>query len=152
MVLDTNTHANAGLAGLPFREDFISARECPIKRQAKHRLIILPGEPGSDSPKVSLASDIPSCHVFSFSDLDAYRHVNTVRYVALLMNQFPLEFHDAMRVSRLELSFLHEGEYGKEIEVLRSDVADNPDVSTFLLRRKIDKESVMYSRIFFKRR
>lgn len=47
-------------------------------------------------------------HTFRYSDIDANRHVNTVRYVELLLDRWPMEFHDAHRVKRLEVSFMRE--------------------------------------------
>ena len=155
MVLDTYTHANAGLDSLPFREDYISDEICPIKRQAKHRLIMLENEEGAESPRVLKASSPIVLHKFLYSDLDAYRHVNTVRYVALLMSQFSLSQHDENRVARIELSFLDEGEYGKEIEILRNNPEDEhalENSTSFLLRKADNKEAILYSRVFFSKR
>ncbi|MDE6273076.1 MAG: MBL fold metallo-hydrolase [Muribaculaceae bacterium] len=155
MVLDTLTHANAGLSGLPFRDEFISKRECPIQRQGKHLGIIPSSESESAKGKYLQAEGEPAGHVFLYSDLDAYRHVNTVRYVALLMNQFTLKEHDDYRVGRLELSFLHEGEHDQPIDILRAPIPSRNEDSrgyAFQLRRKADKNPILFSRLWLDKR
>lgn len=155
MVLDTVTHANAGLESLPFQEEYLLPRECPIARPGKHRLMMLPSELNGDESRVVVADPVPATYTFAYSDLDAYRHVNTVRYVTLLMNQFSLEEHDDYRVERMELSFLCEGAYGMTVEILRTAVdSDHADVkiTDFMLRSKADRHPILYARIFLRRR
>lgn len=157
MVLDTETRANAGLEHLILPEGIISMRDCPIERQAKHQLLYAPGE-DAPSAKALQADAAPGSYRFSYCDLDAYRHVNTVRYVALLMNQFSLTEHDAMRVARFELSFLHEGAYGMTVDVLRSKIADSAQRESgeekpgnsyaFMLRNNDGNTPILYSRVF----
>lgn len=161
MVLNTTTHSNAGLQGLNFNPDYIYERECPIARQGKHLPIIKQDEIKDASGKCLLADSIGE-HVFKYSDLDAYRHVNTVRYVQLLMNQFSLKEHDEYNIARIELAFLNEGQYGETLEILRhafekdsdmSVTSDNPDKSyAFLLRKKSDATPVLFAKIFLKPR
>lgn len=150
MVLDTVTHANAGLDRLPLKEEYISGKECPIERQGKHLNLVPPQELASASGKFLKADQEIGIHRFLYSDLDAYRHVNTVRYVSLLINQFPLDVHDKYRVGRLEISFLQEGQYDRPIEILRAEIdAMKPESNgyAFQLRRKEDKEKVLFARM-----
>lgn len=156
MVLDTKTRANAGLTALDIDERFISPLPSPdMKRQAKHLAIVSQEESASATGKFLIADREVNLHTFLYSDLDAYRHVNTVRYVQLLMNQFSLKEHDENFVERLELSFLHEGEYGKEIEILRAvQPSEDKDIieNALLLRRESDKTPILFSRIRLKHR
>lgn len=128
MVLDTATRRNAGLTGLAFDENLISSKPCPIERQAKHCEI-----EGNPSAK----------YRFKYCDLDAYRHVNTVRYVQLLLNQNPLDLYDCKKVGRFELSFLHEAVYGETVDIMRKDEA-------FFLRDSDDKHGVLYARLIMR--
>lgn len=158
MVLDTLTRANAGLDKLPFKKEYLSPRQCPIPHQGKHLNLKLPSEIDGKERRVVVADPNPVTYTFQYSDLDAYRHVNTIRYVRLLMNQFTLEEHDAARVRRLELAFLDEGAYGMTIEILRAnaDVKDeeHPDqkVTDFLLRDKATRNPILFSRVFMEPR
>ena len=167
MVLNTETHSNAGLQGLNFSSEYIKDNICPISRQSKHCLIVTEEEAINAKGQFLIADKITE-HVFKYSDLDAYRHVNTVRYVQLLMNQFSLETHDLYYVSRLELAFLNEGKYDEKLEILRhffdkqnifmesgqSDKnADNDSMSfAFLLRYSQDHTPVLFSKIYLKKR
>lgn len=150
MVLDTETHSNAGLTALPFRNEFISNMECPIARQARHSLIILP-EDAESAPARSIVANCPVDTIrFRYSDLDAYRHVNTIRYVAKLMDRYSLEEHDTKYVNRLELSFLHECKYNTPIHVLTHHTEE---CDTYLFR-EADSERVplLYARVYRKMR
>ncbi len=165
MVLDTVTHANAGLDSLPFRKEYLCKRECPIPRQTKHLQMKLAEELTPTDRRVVVADPDPARYTFLYCDLDAYRHVNTVRYVTLLMNQFTLAQHDASRVRRVEFSFLDEGAYGMTVEILRSRLpsssadddgeqisSDKAYDSAFLLRDAATKNPIFFAKVFFEDR
>lgn len=123
MVLNTVTRENAGLSHLTLPEVMISGRKCPIERPAKH-LTIVPEDykQGEELPKNLLrATAKPFEYTFRYTDLDFYRHVNTVRYVSMLLNRFTLPEMDATMVKRLELSFMHECRCDETVTLLRSD-------------------------------
>ena len=86
------------------RESITAARESAVKPCGRHRTLV-----GDDL--------VFSYHTFSYSDLDSNRHVNTVRYVDLLMDMWPLEFHDNHEVERIEVSFMKECRYGETAEL-----------------------------------
>lgn len=98
MVMDLTTHANAGLDHLQIPYGVVSDRPCPIPRQSRHKPLI--------DPEVML-------YRFVYSDIDFYRHVNTLRYIQLLLNRFSLEHFDAFRIARFEIAFMHECYYGE---------------------------------------
>ena len=146
MVMHTRTHANLGLSHLSLDPSLLRDRP-PIEKQAKHCRILLPEEKAERRPA---DLDAAQCYgyTFKYCDLDSYRHVNTVRYVILLLNCFTLSEHDETRLHRLELSFLHEARYGEATQLLRSDAPDNPLHSSFLLRRASDGEALMFARLY----
>lgn len=149
MVLDTVTRENAGLSHLSLDDELIAGIEAPIARQAKHLEIYPEFTPPQNIKRGGILATAPiETHTFKYCDLDAYRHVNTVRYVALLLNQFTLEEFDATRVKRLELSFLHEANYGKSVDILRNDNYESSDcLSSFYLRDSSADTPILYSRI-----
>ena len=104
MVLNYNTRENAGLSHLHLAPDMICSEKVPIARSGRHTVTK------------------PSCPVrsytFKYCDLDFYRHVNTVRYLELLLNSFTLEEMDDCVVRRLDLAFMHEGRYGETVNIL----------------------------------
>lgn len=147
MVMHTITHTNVGLSHLKIHDDIIVGNKPPIDRQAKHIEII-----ESDKTNGNLTNTLPmtdKIYDFSFKycDLDSYRHVNTVRYVTLLLNRFSLEQMDSTYVTRMELSFLHEGKYGVKTQLLRNDNNDKL-ISSFMLRRNEDLTPIFFARIF----
>lgn len=147
MVMTTDTHENYGLSHLSFPPEFISDRACPVPRQAKHHPILRADAEGTDGQ--SRATEPPAFYRFKYCDIDYYRHVNTVRYVSLLLNQFPLEFHDNNILRRFELNFLHEASYGMTVEILRCD-SDGDTAIT--LSREGSVQPLLYSRLKFRPR
>ncbi|MDE6137508.1 MAG: hypothetical protein K2F97_08545 [Muribaculaceae bacterium] len=64
---------------------------------------------------------------FGYSDIDFNRHVNTVRYIAHVLNHWPLHHHDRYAVRRLDMAFNRELRYGDPAELR---VATAPDGHT----------------------
>lgn len=133
MVMDTRTHENAGLSHLRLDPAMIvPSTPCPIERQARHMHI---GSKDSDRR-----------YTFGYCDIDFYRHVNTVRYVVMLLNGYTLEEMDARYVRRLELSFLHEGRYGSTVDIRRRDIPGSGR-SEYLIYDPGMQREVLYARI-----
>lgn len=107
MVLNTETRENAGLGHLHLAPDHISGEAVPIAKPGRHPAL------NADAPAKR--------YVFQYGDLDFYRHVNTVRYVTMLLNQFTLAEMDETQVERLELAFMREGRYGEAVDLRRQD-------------------------------
>ena len=147
LVLDYERHINFGTSHLQLSKDDIAGEGVPIARQEKH-IMILPEEAELPATKKILVANHPVVnHRFLYCDLDYYRHVNTVKYVALLLNQFSLEEHDSTIINRLELSFLHEAGYGEETLLLRHDDTDNPLNSSFQLSDKKNGNVLLFARV-----
>jgi len=89
--------------------DLCSARECPIAPMPRLTTISAP------------ESVIPV--VFTYSDIDFNRHVNSARYVEHIANAFPLDWHDHNRVSRLDIAYIREARPG-DVAQLRLSRAD----------------------------
>lgn len=131
MVLNTVTHENFGLSHLTLPDGSISDRPCPISRQEKHVDISRYNTP--DSSSSSLTANVEDrLYTFQYNDIDFYRHVNTVRYVSLLLNSYSLDDFDRNYLSRLELSFLHEGNFGETVEIRRFNHSDPHPSGSFL--------------------
>lgn len=115
MVLNTVTHENYGLNHLSLAEEDIEGTKVPIALQARH-ILILP--PGQEEMRPHLTANRPTTqYTFKYNDIDFYRHVNTVKYVAILLNQFTLQEFDKCFAQRMELSFMHEGKYGETVDI-----------------------------------
>lgn len=135
MVLNTKDRSNAGLSQLAFNREWISDRECPIPMQEKHTRIA----PTPDN----------ATYRFKYCDIDFYRHVNTTRYIALLLNQFSMEEYDRGILGRLELSFLHEASYGMDIKIMKNVSESDPHVYQLYLESADGSTPILYSRMRF---
>lgn len=146
MVLNMNTHENFGLSHLSIPEGCEDPqRPCPIARQGKHPEILPYGESRTEgSGKRQVATVPDTFYTFKYNDIDFYRHVNTVRYLTLLINQFSLDDYDRNFVGRLELSFLHEGAYGMKVAVRRHTEGD---VNSFSIVNTADGQPILFSRL-----
>ncbi|MDE6768589.1 MAG: hypothetical protein K2J78_02565 [Muribaculaceae bacterium] len=146
MVMSTIDHSNVGLSHFTLSDELIKGIPAPIERQAKHGLIVS-SENASDIPGGAILATHPVFdYRFQYCDLDSYRHVNTVRYVTLLLNRYSLDTFDTSFVKRLELSFMHEARYGMDTQLLQHD--DESGKSSFLLREK-DGQPLFYARLMF---
>lgn len=121
MVLNTRTRENAGLSHLSLAPEMISGETCPIAKPARHAQVLHYGSL-EEPQRGSLRATAPDfIYTFQYSDLDYYRHVNTVRYVSMLLNRFSLAEMDETQVSRLEMAFMHESRYGESVCLTRAD-------------------------------
>ena len=154
MVMDTRTRENAGLSHLTLPEGMTGSRECPIDRQAKHLAVV-----DIDSAEVNSRTTIRATrpaghHTFQYCDLDFYRHVNTVRYVSLLLNQFPLEYHAKNVARRLELNFLHEAGYGEMLDILVAHDSEEEEnsLASISLNDSTSGSPILFARLAFQKR
>ncbi len=135
MVLNTSDRSNAGLSGLNFKQEWISNIQCPIPMQEKH---------------VKMESDgHEPIYRFKYCDIDFYRHVNTVRYIDLLLNQFSMQAYDDNIVNRLELSFLHEASYGMEVRIMKQMIDTDRQLYRLYLESADGTRPILYSRLRF---
>ena len=70
-----------------------------------------------------------STYTFKYCDIDFNRHVNTIRYLDLVLNQRPLEFYDSNCISRLSVSFDHECYFGETVDLITGPAAREPEAS-----------------------
>ena len=98
VIIELGSHKSAGTAGTVMPPELIAALDCPIPKFIRQR----PFEP----------SEVTE-YVFKYTDIDFYRHVNTVKYIALLLNQFTLEDFDTHILSRCDIAFARESKYGQ---------------------------------------
>lgn len=153
MVLNTLTREGVSLEHLNLDQSLISENlVCPIRRQAKH-IPILPM--GSTPLHGELVATAPAkAYQIKYCDIDYYRHVNTVRYVAMLLNQFSLQDFDKAFAQRIEMSFLHEARYGMPLEILRHDTpaAEETMTTAFSIADSDNRQPLLFARLFLKSR
>ncbi len=107
--IDLEKRVAADLTVLDTAPMINTERHSPVKRQER-----------PSSPAVVTTE---RQYRFMFSDLDFYRHVNSVRYVETILNQWSLERYDRQEIERFEIAFNHECHYGDVVDI-KSDDSD----------------------------
>lgn len=129
-VIDLESHSNAGTSSIPFDPNLISKKNFPFENLRKiHKS----------------EQHITNDYVFRYTDIDFYNHVNTVRYIELLLNQFPLSLYEKSHIKRLDVSFRNEAHFGEKVEIDLSELEERK--YAIFLRR--DKECLLESQIIF---
>lgn len=86
-------------------------------------------------------------YTFRYCDLDFNRHVNTVRYIDLILNRWPLDHFDRNLVRRFDIAFSHEC-YFHDVVLVRTD-PEGPVNDCELLR---EGQKVVSARITWQER
>lgn len=60
-----------------------------------------------------------------YSDLDINRHLTTTRYIDFMVSCFDLAWHDANRITRLDVMFMRETLPGATVEIASTAVSDH---------------------------
>ena len=102
VVINLATRESVDISKLSYIRENVLGKECPIAPQGRLKL-----------QQVTRSQD----HTFGYVECDLNRHVNTVRYLELLLNQFPLETYDALMVQRMEIAFTKETRYNETVKV-----------------------------------
>ena len=113
-VINTETRAGADISRMEWISSLVPDKVCPVEKPSRLRPL-----------KDFLA--VP--YRFTYCDLDFNRHVNSARYIELLLNQWSLEFHDAYRLTRFEIAYMRQAYYGEEVEVRMADVECGGDTT-----------------------
>ncbi|MCM1110843.1 MAG: thioesterase [Clostridium sp.] len=131
--INLETRRPADLSQLVVGRDLTSPRECPFEAQPKLR-------------EFTEATDIEH-YRFVPTDIDFNRHVNSTRYIELILNQWSLDFFDRHSISEFDIAYKSEAHYGDRaaIKMIRDERA---------AQIQIDGETGCYclSKIRFSRR
>lgn len=112
------------------QEAILAEQECPIAPCGKHRP--LPAD-----------AQAALTRRFAYSDIDTNRHVNTVRYVEMLMDCFTADFHADHDVVRLEVTFMRECTYGELATIYLLPSTDDAEL-------RVDESPRIHFRLAFK--
>ncbi len=78
-----------------------------------------------------------------YIDLDLNQHVNNARYVELLLDSYPLEFHASHQVCALTISFQNESKYG-DVLVIARKIDREPAGRHQVAARLVDEEKGIF--------
>ena len=102
------------------RDSFpIADVECPIERTPRLRT--------PESERVQSSE-----YTFKYCDLDFNRHVNTIRYLHLILNHWPLEHYDKFTAARFDILFHHECHFGQTVRLLVEEEGKHADCAIVL--------------------
>ena len=110
MVIDTAAHTGATTDRLPFKTEMAADRDCNIASSER----TAPLKPSDERTEVFE-------YTYRYSDIDVYRHVNTVKHIRTLIDTMTLERMDRDRITRLDIAFMHEGNYGSSVNIMRRE-------------------------------
>lgn len=114
VAIDMNTRAPGDLSKLESLAVTVSDRPCPISKQGRMRPLVNKTREGQ--------------YQFRYSDIDFNVHVNSVKYIELILNQWSLEYHKSHTISRLEIAYLQEAHFGDNVNVNISEIENISDV------------------------
>lgn len=131
-VLNTDTRRAADISHMEWVRAYVPAdRECPVEKPVRLG-------PLKEYSSVG--------YRFTYCDIDFNRHVNSSRYIELLLNQWSLQFHDLNRLTRFEIAYIREAYYDEEVEVRLHEL---PDGSAVLAELTHDGEPLCRSLLAF---
>lgn len=121
VAIDKDTRRPADLSAIVHLADVVCDIPCPIGKQTKIR----PADPPQTLHD----------YTFRISDIDLNRHVNSTRYVELILNQMDLADFDEFFLARFEIEYKQEAHFGDTVEV-GSAIIENQLVSAITIDDK----------------
>ena len=81
----------------------VSDRPCPIEK----------------TPRLAAVGPLASVqdYTFRYCDIDFNRHVNSVRYLALVLNHWTMEHFDNNTIRRIDIAYHHECYFGETVQL-----------------------------------
>lgn len=93
LVIDMTTREMVNIVNLSYIISNVYEKDCPIEPQSR----------------LGVVNNGRVCeHTFQYAETDINRHVNSVRYVELLLNQWNITHYDDYRVKRFEIAYVKE--------------------------------------------
>lgn len=133
VAINRDSRRPADLSGISYISDTVSDYPCPMERQGKIRSV--------DPPQ------IVHDYTFRVSDIDFNRHVNSARYVELILNQMDLSTFDECYLSRFEIEYRREAHFNETVEVSSAYVGDA--LVTDISRPGDGSDNICLSRLLF---
>lgn len=133
VAINIDTRRPADLSGIASLAVTASDRPCPIDRIQKLRPVAEP--------------QIVNEYVFRVCDIDFNRHVNSTRYIELIIDQLDLATLDSYFISRFEIIFQNEAHFNDHVTV-QSAFGEEALASEI----RLDDRTICLSRMFFTKR
>lgn len=128
-VIDTRTRSVGDISRIGWMKEIIPDKQSPVEKPSRPKPVAAPVDIAGDARKAQPTGDdraageeplVPQGYRevkyrFQYTDIDFNRHVNSSRYIELLLNQWSLDYHDANRLTRFEIAYIHEARYNEEV-------------------------------------
>lgn len=108
-VIDIRTRGVGDISRIGWMKELIPDKQSPVEKPSRPKPIPAP------APEEIPEGYREVKYRFQYTDIDFNRHVNSSRYIELLLNQWSLDYHDANRLTRFEIAYIHEARYGEEV-------------------------------------
>lgn len=110
VVIDLTTRQSCDISSLDYIRNNLCEKECPIAKHTRIRSV--------DSARTSE-------YTFQYSDIDFNQHVNSLRYIRLLLDQWTADFHNEHVVKRFEIAYMNEGLPEQTVQISVDDRSDD---------------------------
>lgn len=90
-----------------------SDRPCPVEKMAR-------------MPALGDLASVED-YTFKYCDIDFNRHVNSVRYLALVLNHWSIEHYDNHEIHHIDISYHHECYFGERVQLRVQTVEHTSD-------------------------
>lgn len=81
--------------------------DCPIEKPTRIKV---------DTKEVS------ETLIARYNDIDINGHVNSIRYIEHILDLFPIEYYQTMRIRRFEIAYIAESYYGDELKFYKEEI------------------------------
>ncbi len=102
VVIDLATRQSCDISSFGYIRDYVSDKECPMEKQSRIKTV---------------ERTRTGNYTFRYSDIDFNQHVNSLRYIRLLLDQWTADFHNSNEIARFEISYIKEGHDGQTVEI-----------------------------------
>ena len=133
MAIDIRGRQSGDLSMLDALRDTVCDRPCPIAKAP--RMTAVPAGDGA----------VSDCYRFRYCDCDFNRHVNTVRYMELLLDHWDMDYFDTRQVRRIDMAFMHEAKCSQEVTLTVADAGDD----TYNAEITLDGTALTRARVTF---
>lgn len=132
--IDIETRKPTNVLELQGLTDYVNAdKACPIEGMSK-------------IPVLKDDSESVADFIVKYSDVDINKHLNSMKYIEHFVDVFDIEMFRDKDISRIEINYVSEGQYGTKIDILKREESD----SVFILEMKDGESSICSTRIFWK--
>ncbi len=132
LVIDLTAREMMDISKLSYIISNVYDKDCPIEPQSRLK--------GVDNGRVN-------SHTYQYTDTDINCHVNSVRYVESLLNQWTVEHYEKYRVKRFEIAYMKECLGGQSYNIAVNE--DNPLDAKVEISHEVDGKQEVNCRARF---